>query len=300
MSPSAGSSSPTRSSTARARSTRSPRVARSATRCSRASRSAPSSPRRSRCSRGPATRRRGCGRRPPGWSTRSACPTAACDGYLEHDLPAARRAAGAARHERHGLDGGRAVRARRGGGRARRGGGDRAQRVVPQRARPAWTSAPTRRRSQACSPRSARGRAKPLIVKLTPNTADVAAVAGAARGRGRGRRVAHQHAAGLRPGARRGRPAGARVAGRRDRRAVRSGGPRGRPGAGPRGRRDGSRSRSSAWAAIQTAEHAAQFLAAGATLVAVGTESFRDPLAASHGSPRASTIFSQRAGTSRG
>jgi dihydroorotate dehydrogenase (NAD+) catalytic subunit len=31
---------------------------------------------------------------------------------------------------------------------------------------------------------------------------------------------------------------------------------------------------------IQTAEHAAQFLAAGATLVAVGTESFRDPLVA--------------------
>jgi dihydroorotate dehydrogenase len=30
---------------------------------------------------------------------------------------------------------------------------------------------------------------------------------------------------------------------------------------------------------VQTAEHAAQMLAAGATLVAVGTESFRDPLA---------------------
>jgi dihydroorotate dehydrogenase (NAD+) catalytic subunit len=31
---------------------------------------------------------------------------------------------------------------------------------------------------------------------------------------------------------------------------------------------------------VQTSEHAAQMLSAGATLVAVGTESFRDPLAA--------------------
>ena len=37
--------------------------------------------------------------------------------------------------------------------------------------------------------------AKPLIVKLTPNAGDVPAVALAAQGRGRRRRLAHQHAA---------------------------------------------------------------------------------------------------------
>ena len=61
---SAGSSSRTRSSTARGRSTRSPPSARSATSCSSGSRSRRSSRRRSRSSRARAIRRRGCGSSP--------------------------------------------------------------------------------------------------------------------------------------------------------------------------------------------------------------------------------------------
>ena len=52
-----------------------------------ASRSPPTSPRRSRWSRAPATRRRGCGRRPRAWSTRSACPTRGSRATSREDLP---------------------------------------------------------------------------------------------------------------------------------------------------------------------------------------------------------------------
>jgi dihydroorotate dehydrogenase (NAD+) catalytic subunit len=117
--------------------------------------------------------------------------------------------------------------------------------------------------------------AKPLIVKLTPNTADVAAVALAAQ------------------------EAGAdAVSLINTLRAFASVG--GRPGepwlGGGTGGLSGPAVRTVALAqvlavarrvaipivgmgGVQTADHAAQMLAAGATLVAVGTESFRDPLA---------------------
>jgi dihydroorotate dehydrogenase (NAD+) catalytic subunit len=135
--------------------------------------------------------------------------------------------------------------------------------------------------------------AKPLIVKLTPNTADVAAVALAAQ------------------------EAGAdAVSLINTLRAFASAG--GRPGepwlGGGTGGLSGPAVRTVALAqvlavarrvaipivgmgGVQTAEHAAQMLAAGATLVAVGTESFRDPLAGA-GSLPGSRISSQRAGTS--
>jgi dihydroorotate dehydrogenase (NAD+) catalytic subunit len=120
---------------------------------------------------------------------------------------------------------------------------------------------------------------KPLIVKLTPNTADVAGVAQAAQDAG-------ADAVSLINTLRAFAPAGGR-----DR----------RPGeawlGGGTGGLSGPAVRPVALAqvlavtrrvaipvvgmgGVQTSEHAAQMLSAGATLVAVGTESFRDPLAA--------------------
>ena len=60
-------------------------------------------------------------------------PNKGLAGYLEHDLPRARRAAGAADRQRHGLLGRGRRDARRGVRRARRGRGARAQRLVPER-----------------------------------------------------------------------------------------------------------------------------------------------------------------------
>ena len=70
---------------------------------------------------------------------------------------------------------------------------------------------------------------KPLIVKLTPNATDPAAVAAAAEEAGRRRRVADQHAARAWRSTRAGPAA---VAGGGTGRSVRSGGPGDRPGAG--------------------------------------------------------------------
>jgi dihydroorotate dehydrogenase (NAD+) catalytic subunit len=120
---------------------------------------------------------------------------------------------------------------------------------------------------------------KPLIVKLTPNTADVAAVASAAQDAGADavslintlRAFAPAPGEGAAPG-----------------RAWLGGGTGGLSGPAVRAAAL-AQVRSVAerveipvvgMGGIQTAEHAAQFLAAGATLVAVGTESFRDPLVA--------------------
>ena len=110
--------------------------------------------------------------------------------------------------------------ARRGGRRARRDRGDRAQRVVPERQdRPGHRRRPE---SLAALVRAVRPLTrKPLIVKLTPNTADVAAVAVAAEAEGADAvslintlRAMASH------------PARARALARgRDRRAVGAGGP---------------------------------------------------------------------------
>ena len=117
--------------------------------------------------------------------------------------------------------------------------------------------------------------AKPLIVKLTPNTADVAACAAGARGRRRRRRLADQHAARR---ARSRRTAGAPWLG------------------GGNGGLSGPAIRTIALAQVaRVAERVAipvigmggvasgrdarELLDAGATLVAIGTESFRDPAA---------------------
>ena len=118
--------------------------------------------------------------------------------------------------------------------------------------------------------------AKPLVVKLTPNTADVSARGAGGRGGRRRRRLADQHPAGVRPGPRRGG--------------------RGWLGGGTGGL-SGPAVRTVALAQVRavaarvsipivgmggvaSGRHAQDLLEAGATLVGVGTESFRDPLAA--------------------
>jgi len=120
---------------------------------------------------------------------------------------------------------------------------------------------------------------KPLIVKLTPNTADVAGVAVAAQEAGADAvSLIHSQRAYAPAPARDGLPQGAWLGG-------------GTVGLSGPAVRAVALAQVSAVAArvsipivgmggIQTAEHAAQFLAAGAALVAVGTESFRDPLVA--------------------
>ena len=136
---------------------------------------------------------------------------------------------------------------------------------------------------------------KPLIVKLTPNVADPAAVAVAAEEGGADAvsLINTLKASAIDPrdaAARARRPATAASPGRR------SGRSRSRRSA-PSPRR--SACRSSAWAGSRAARDALEFLAAGATLVAVGTESFRDPRAGSRGSPRSSSERSLQRGRRR-
>ncbi len=119
--------------------------------------------------------------------------------------------------------------------------------------------------------------AKPLIVKLTPNTADVAGVAQAAEDSGADAVSLINTLRAYAP-----HPATAReaLARRRDRRALGSGGARGRACAG-RGRRaaGGAPDRRHGRGHMRSA-CPSDLLDAGARLVAVGTENFRDPLAA--------------------
>ena len=170
-------------------------------------------------------------------------PNKGLDGYLAVDLPRlagittrARSpvaSSGAADHERDGVERRRAARAGGGLPAARGDRRDRAERVLPERrdgARHRRRPAPAARWSWSC----AHATSKPLIVKLTPNTADVPACALAAEAGRRGRRLADQHPArdGSGPAAQR-RPR-ATVARRRHGRAFGPGRPRGgaRPGRG--------------------------------------------------------------------
>ena len=116
---------------------------------------------------------------------------------------------------------------------------------------------------------------KPLIVKLTPNVADPAAVAAAAEGGGADAvsLINTLKASAIDPAHRRARARG------RPRRPFGTGGAAGRGCPGARGRAPPSACRSSAWAGSASGADALEFLDAGAAVVAVGTESFRDPLA---------------------
>ncbi len=208
-------------------------------------------------------------------------PNKGLEGYLAEDLPAlaellADADAGAAADSVADADARRAADHERDGRRARTSSHSSWRRATPHPEIAAVelnVSCPNvqhrprhRRRPRSCSKRwsrSVRGRTgKPLIVKLTPNTADVAACAQARRGRRRGRRVADQHAArdgaaprrdaGGRPLARRGhrRPLGARDPRRRARAGGRRGGARGDPGGrhGRRAERARTRATCSTWA----------------------------------------------------
>jgi dihydroorotate dehydrogenase (NAD+) catalytic subunit len=124
--------------------------------------------------------------------------------------------------------------------------------------------------------------AKPLIVKLTPNAADVPAVAQAAQEAGADAVSLINTLRAFAPAPAVDRPAGATGG------AWLGGGTGGLSGPAVRAvalaqvRAVARRVTIPVvgMGGIQTSEHAAQFLSAGATLVAVGTESFRDPLAA--------------------
>ena len=151
----------------------------------------------------------------------------------------------------------------------RRGRRDRAQRLVPQRKSGLIVGEQPRRRARSEALRELT--AKPLIVKLTPNSADPAAVAAAAEEAER-RRLADQHGEG---------PAddrGGAVARRWQRRALGTGGAGDRARSGAAGRRGGldpgdRHGRDRVGAAR------AGLPRAGASVVAVGTANFRDPMA---------------------
>ena len=115
---------------------------------------------------------------------------------------------------------------------------------------------------------------KPLIVKLTPNASEPGGRRRGGSGGGRGRGLARQHPQGHGPAPGRRRS----VAGRGDRGRVGPGDPGDRARAG-RGRRRRVEIPVIGMGGIASGRHAADFLAAGASAVAVGTESFRDPAA---------------------
>ena len=139
---------------------------------------------------------------------------------------------------------------------------------------------------------------KPLIVKLTPNTADVGACAQAAERGGADARVADQHAA--RQRARAAWQPQSRGGAGRDA-AWLGGGTGGLSGPAIRAVALAQVAAVAARVAIpvigmggvQSAAHARDLLDVGATLVAVGTESFRDP-AAARGSRRIAQMAARR------
>jgi dihydroorotate dehydrogenase (NAD+) catalytic subunit len=138
--------------------------------------------------------------------------------------------------------------------------------------------------------------AKPVVVKLTPNAADVAAVASAAEQGGADAvslintlraYASHPH----RPGPWLGGGSGGLS------------GPAIRAVALDQVSRVAQRIRIPivGMGGIQTTDHALEFMRAGATLVAVGTESFRDPAAASRiASGLATSHFSAKSGVGPG
>ena len=132
--------------------------------------------------------------------------------------------------------------------------------------------------------------AKPLIVKLTPNTADVAARRAGRPGGRRRRRLAHQHAACLcaAPAPRSALPwLGNETGG--------LSGPAIRAVALAQVRAVAARVSIPVvgMGGVQSGVHAAHMLDAGATLVGVGTESFRDPAAGTRISRELDDLFAK-------
>ena len=213
---------------------------------------------------------------PAGLINSIGLPNRGLSGYLEHDLPELARLPGAADHERHGLDRRRGVASSsRASPAATRSPGSSSTSRAPTCARGS-TSAQTPMSSRACCTEVRPITAKPLIVKLTPNTADVARVAQAAEAAGADavslintlRAYAPDPRAPGRPwlGGGTGGLSGPAI------RAVALA----QVAAVARARSGARRRHGRASRRVFTR---ARFLDAGATLVAVGTESFRDPLA---------------------
>ena len=241
-----------------------------------------------------ATRRRGCTRRPAGLINSIGLPNKGLRGYLDEDLPRARAAAGAARHERDGLD--RAASSSRSSRRSTTATrSPRSSSTSPARTcGPGSTSAPTPASSAAVLRRGA--------------PADGQAADREAHAEHRRRRRASPQAAEeagadavslintLRAYAPHPRRAGEPWLGGGHRRALGPRGPGGRARAGARRSPRASRSRSSGWAGSERASTPRTSSPRARRWSAVGTESFRDPAAATRISTRASTNCAQRAG----
>ena len=231
---------------------------------------------------------------PAGLINSIGLPNKGLRGYLDHDLPELARLPVPLIDQRHGLDGRRAVRRwSRRSTRATRS--TRSSSTSPVRtSRPGSTSAPTPVELAAVLAEVRPRTAKPLIVKLTPNTADVAAVAQAAQEAGADavslintlrayaphpRIGSHPPAAWLGNGTGGLSGPAIRAVALAQVRAVAA-----RvsiPVVGMGG--------------VQSGLHAAHMLEAGATLVAVGTESFRDPAAGTRISRELDDLFAKSA-----
>ena len=218
-------------------------------------------------------------------------PNKGLRGYLEHDLPGARAAAGPAHHQRHGLDRGRAVRARRGARRARRGRRAGAQRLLPERVdRPGHRRRPRRagRRPRRGPPAdrasrwSSSSRPTPPTSPPSPRPprrpgADAVSLINTLRAYAPTPAVASTAFPGwaTRPADCRDRPSARSPS----RRCARSSARVSIPVVGMGG--------------VQSGLHAAHMLDAGATLVGVGTESFRDPAAGTRISRELDDLFAK-------
>ena len=157
--------------------------------------------------------------------------------------------------------------------RARRGR-HRAQHQLPERRQGRAPVRDRRRGGRRRSPRpSARATDLPLLVKLSPNVADVRPIARAIEEAGADAITADQHAV------RDGRSPGPAPAAPRQhlRRPVRPGDQAGRPAGRLRGRPGRATSRSWPSAACPSCDDVLDFLAVGAVAVQVGTAIFADP-----------------------
>ena len=212
---------------------------------------------------------------PSGLLNSIGLPNKGLEGFLQRGPAEARATARPADRQRHGRRPRRGRRTGRTGGRARRGHRARAQRLLPERQdRPDVRRRPARGRPASWT-RFEPGRRKPLIVKLTPNCASPADVAAAAEAHGADAVSLINTLRGMAPHPHRpGEPwLGGKTGG--------VSGPAVRAVAIAQVSEVRGRVRVPivGMGGVQSGRHALDLLRAGADLVAVGTESFRDPLA---------------------
>ena len=255
---------PRRSSTGRARSTRSSRARSDSRR---------SSPRRSRSTRARETRRRGSPRRRPGWSTRSASRTPASTGSWSTTCPGS--PSSASRSSRAWADGRPASTRRRwpGSARTRRCVAIELNVSCPNVESGCISIGTDAGETRALVERCRDETDVPVLAKLSPSVTEIEAIATAAAEGGAHGLVLINTVRGIAID----RDDVAAAPGRRRGRAVRPG-----DQAGRRSMRSTTRAlrpafRSSGWGASPGPQDVSEFLAAGATLVGIGTALFRDP-----------------------